>query len=205
MKLKMTYILIWLLLASQGMEAQKTDATLTFKNGQVSKGFAEIKGRHYVKFRQSKEIKPEKIHFSELEKVAIEFEEGTTTYVYLPKKGKKKSKIYKRLYQGDVSLYMWNTGGSNVGYNAAAPGTMGGNRVVGSSFYWETYFIKRKQDDGLTLFFGTSGYVRGYRRAVRKFFNDCPELLEKVKNKEFKRKHVIETIEFYNQNCVKKY
>ena len=32
------------------------------------------------------------------------------------------------------------------------------------------------------------------------FFKDCPELINKIKNKEFKRKEIFKIINFYN-NC----
>lgn len=202
MKFKILYIITIFLFAHQITGAQETLATLVFKDGTVLKGLAKVSGRHHIRYRKSKEAKAKRIHFSKLKKADIAFEEGIATFVYLPKKGKNNPKIYKQLVEGNVSLYFWNTGGSNVGYNAAAPGTFGGNRVVGSSFYIENYFIKRSQDDGLILFTGSTMYVRGYKKAVKKFFKDCPRLIEKVKNKEFKREQIVEIVQFYNNNCV---
>jgi hypothetical protein len=32
-------------------------------------------------------------------------------------------------------------------------------------------------------------------------FSDCPILIEKIQNKEFKKREIIEIIDYYNNNC----
>jgi len=42
-----------------------------------------------------------------------------------------------------------------------------------------------------------------FKNKIRKFFSDCPELVEKINDKIFKRKHIEEVIEYYKLNCFK--
>ncbi|MBR9913232.1 MAG: hypothetical protein GYB32_00160 [Algicola sp.] len=41
----------------------------------------------------------------------------------------------------------------------------------------------------------------GFKRKVRTYFTDCPQLLEKVNNNEFGRPQIIELVNYYNDYC----
>ncbi|MGJ8665259.1 MAG: hypothetical protein ACSHW7_02745 [Patiriisocius sp.] len=51
-------------------------------------------------------------------------------------------------------------------------------------------------------------YVKGnnvaygsYENNIRKYFKDCPKLIEKIENDDFNRRELIELVEFYNNEC----
>ena len=40
-----------------------------------------------------------------------------------------------------------------------------------------------------------------FKKTAINFFKDCPELVQKINNKKYLKKNVVEVIEFYNMNC----
>ncbi|MFB6317084.1 hypothetical protein [Saccharicrinis sp. FJH54] len=40
-----------------------------------------------------------------------------------------------------------------------------------------------------------------YKKELKEFLNDCPELCEKIDNKELKKRDLEEIVRFYNENC----
>lgn len=41
-----------------------------------------------------------------------------------------------------------------------------------------------------------------FKNKMKDFFSDCPELVKKIDEKTYKRKHLVEIIEYYQDNCV---
>jgi len=77
--------------------------------------------------------------------------------------------------------------------------TQGGFGLAGSgSFYNYGVLILVKKDG--TMVDSSTG---SFKNKIRKFFSDCPELVEKINDKIFKRKHIEEVIEYYKLNCFK--
>lgn len=47
-------------------------------------------------------------------------------------------------------------------------------------------------------------FSKSFKNSMKDFFKDCPELLEKVENKEFTNDNLLEVLNFYNTECLKK-
>ena len=47
-------------------------------------------------------------------------------------------------------------------------------------------------------------FAKSFKNSMKDFFKDCPELLEKVENKEFTNDNLLEVLNFYNTECLKK-
>ncbi len=47
-------------------------------------------------------------------------------------------------------------------------------------------------------------FAKKFKNSMKSYFKDCPELIEKVENKDFKSNAIREIIEFYNHNCFQK-
>ncbi|MGS2739894.1 hypothetical protein [Sinomicrobium sp. M5D2P17] len=45
--------------------------------------------------------------------------------------------------------------------------------------------------------------AKGFKKSIKTYFKDCPELVKKVENKEFSNSEVWKVLDFYNLNCFK--
>ena len=45
-------------------------------------------------------------------------------------------------------------------------------------------------------------FSKSFKRSMKKYFKDCPSLVEKIDNKEFSKDEVLQVVEYYNQNCI---
>ena len=109
------------------------------------------------------------------------------------KYSKTKSDLMTEVVKGKVSLYQR----SQVTYN--------GNS--GSSFNTSTtntnvnyYVIKEGQTIAKYIKGNNVAYGRFKANAI-KFFSDCESLVAKLKKNKYKRKHLVEIVTYYNENC----
>ena len=69
---------------------------------------------------------------------------------------------------------------------------------VGMSYPVERYNILQKGDGELKRPKGLS-----FRKDMMNYFSDCPELSQKIENKEYKKRDLESIVRFYNSNCGK--
>jgi len=47
-------------------------------------------------------------------------------------------------------------------------------------------------------------FAKSFKKSISKYFKDCPELIDKVENKEFSKNEIWKILEFYNRQCMEK-
>jgi len=47
-------------------------------------------------------------------------------------------------------------------------------------------------------------FAKSFKKSISKYFKDCPELIDKVENKEFSKNEIWKVLEFYNRHCMEK-
>lgn len=184
--------------------AQKSEAKLVFKDGTVLKGLGKLKGTASVKFRKNKKAKAKKYHFRDLESVQLYIEEFVKTYVYLPVKKKNKYRVLEEVVVGDISLYKIVSQGTHVpmgvGFSGAAGG-MGMGMSMGSGFSIKSYYLRKKGEKEVTHITSTDLFSKNFKKAATAYFKDCPDLVEKIKTKEYRKREIRAIVEFYNSKC----
>jgi hypothetical protein len=45
-------------------------------------------------------------------------------------------------------------------------------------------------------------FAKSFKKSIKKYFKNCPSLIEKVDNKEFLKDELLEVVEYYNRNCL---
>lgn len=202
MKLKCSFIFfVVILLWCMDLSAQKTKATLTFKDGSKKTGYAKLIGAESVKFKSKKNAKATKYHFSELSQAKINDAEGYSVYVYLKVIGKEKRKILKQVEVGKVSLYALNTQKYTAsGYTGGNSGV--GTGYVGTNFYTiKNSYVRREGEIAVTHLGSNQLFIRNFKKAASDFFKDCSALTQKIKNNQFKKKDLKKIVAFYNKRC----
>lgn len=119
----------------------------------------------------------------------------------------KKPKLMKvnKEFLGKINLYsieFSQSVGSPGGFGMGSHGGFG----MGPTFSINSsqYYVNKGSGD-VVIYLGTSHPMNGghkkFSKAAMKFFTDCPDILEKIKSKEFKQKQIPEIVEYYASEC----
>ena len=114
--------------------------------------------------------------------------------------GKSKKPLSVRvIYRGKVNLYaedlprfMMNQ--SNMSNQSYAPMFIGGNTI---------YYLKKDIDSVATHIKTNFAVGKSFRKTAMEYFKDCSELVEKLRKREFKRRHLLDVVYFYDKKCHK--
>jgi len=177
--------------------AQKTRGELHLKDGTVKSGFAKIIGIESVKYKSKKKEKATFYKMMEMEKVVIHDFESSSTYV-LRETDKGKFRLLKVLEEGRLNLYTLET----QGYSG--PRYTGGSNGVwtGGSYYSMKDLYVQKEGEIQVTYLGSNHFIaKNFRKASSEYFKDCPILMEKIDNKEYKKRDIRVIVNFYNENC----
>jgi hypothetical protein len=191
-------ILMLFTLASIAVHAQKTKAVLQFKDGTTKTGLGKIVGNN-IKFRNNKNHKAVKYDFSILKSAKIYYQTDITTYVSVRVKERDKPIVLEQVATGKVNLYQKSTQGYNPGF---ANNGFGGAGFTGGYTYSINNFYVKKKGKAAAFHLGSNQlFTKNFKQAASDFFKDCPELVKKIQNRELKKKHLREIVEYYNNQC----
>ena len=213
--IKITYKTLFILclsfmLHSERSWAQRTHAVLEFKDGTQLTGLGKLRGACKIKFRNDENTKAVLYSFEDIKSATIYKGAVKTKYVYLYIAGKKVFRVLEEMEIGAVSLYRTVAHGNHVGMGFGGPGGMGsggfgpGGFGPGTSFTIENYYVRKEDQDFAHHLGSTHFFSKNFRLAASNYFSDCTALVEKIHNKEFRKKDIIAIVEFYNTNCAKK-
>ncbi|MCF6280409.1 MAG: hypothetical protein L3J14_08690 [Flavobacteriaceae bacterium] len=74
---------------------------------------------------------------------------------------------------------------------------------VGMNSYTITSYYVSKHDEPLLTYLGAKGslFSKNFKKAASEYFSDCPKLVWMIKNKELKKRDIVEIVDYYNKNC----
>ena len=184
------------------MTAQKEKAILHFKDDSKITGLAKIiSSGARIKFRKDKQSKYKVYTPDNVESIEIYEKESFSTTVYSHyyfRKTKKNTlpRLLKLMEDGKANLYLdYNE------YNKVfVIGSNGISPAVNSSI--SHYYVSRAGDEFVTRLGGQGSlFKKNFKKGASEYFKDCPELVKKIENKEFKRRDIEEVVNFYNREC----
>ena len=195
-------ILITFLMVLNQSFGQKTRAELIFKDGTILKGLAEPTKVNNIRFRKERKAKKIFYSFKEVDTLKVYYDFSPTIFVLVKIKDKTVPKVLEMARTGKNVTYF-----RDVSQGYAAPmrtPTAGGGFMMtgGGGQYNITYSYLRKSSEKEAVYLGSSNWMtKNFKKGASNFFSDCPKLVLKIKNKEFKKRDLKEIIEFYNSNC----
>ncbi|MBJ2174549.1 hypothetical protein JBL43_09890 [Aureibaculum sp. A20] len=185
------------------MAGQKNEAILYFKDGTELKGLAKVTSKKKIKFRTKKGAKKQLYNYLELDGVKITFNNWDrlviSTYYY-KKTEQFKYSLLKEIIKGKLSIYHKS-------------GIQSGEDWSDMSTSENGYYVWKEGDEIAVLienFEQTDNiFSKKNKKAAIRYFNDCPELVKKIENNEFKgtvnplsqRIDLKRVVNFYNENC----
>lgn len=199
MKKTILLVLICCFVGSYIAIAQSDTATLYFKNGNKLQGLAKLVNGDQVKFKKFKGDKSQKYHFENLEQVVINDKVEPSTYIYL-ETSDGYFNVVRELEIGAVNLFVLE----QTGYSAPmfVGGTNGQMNMMHGNYYDIKNLYVTKGVSGEVTHLGSNQlFSKNFKNAASDYFSDCPELVAKIQNKEYKKKHIRDIVNFYNLQC----
>lgn len=199
MKKTILLVLICCFVGSSFAIAQKDATTIYFKDGTKLQGLAKLINGDKVKFKKFKGDKAQKYHFENLEQVVINDREEASTYIYLETQ-EGYFNVVRELEIGTVSLYVLEqTSYSAPMFVGGANGQM--NMVHGNYYDIKNLYVRKGINGEITHLGSNQLFSKNFKNAASSYFSDCPVLVEKIINKEYKKKHIRDVVSFYNLKC----
>ncbi|MBC3759904.1 hypothetical protein H7U19_15940 [Hyunsoonleella sp. SJ7] len=166
------------------IHAQYHEGTVYFKGDSTSQGFIRVKTFDGIKIKPKKDAEPIDYDREQIQGYDVK----GWQYRYVKKKPGAMPKLYKLILDGKVSLYA-DTPKSPSHLIADSPP----NSVSIMINPYEIYYLKI--EDMLYK------VVNILKKKHMEAFKDCPLLIEKIENNEFKKWEVYDIVEFYNYDC----
>ena len=189
--------------------------TIILKNDSIKNGYIQLESSAFrVRFREDKEQKgKEKIDYNDIEKILLSADTPNEREFYYKKTDASKFlKFVELLHKSKYDVYVNSSNDLSLFYKDVDRSNVGDFLSFGSGFsnqpYRSTsqikeylmqvenpkYLLKDKNVDELQFIYSN----RKLRKNAEFFFEGCPELIQKIKNKELKTDDIIEIIDFYN-------
>ena len=182
---KMRIFLLSFLIGFQFTLSQESKSgEIFFNNGNIIKGIVNVGNS---KISVKKNIDGRSITFGHMgiDSVRIYNSDSVSSYIY--KKHQKKILLLEVISTGKVQLFMY-TFPQVYGYG----GFSGGGTM---------HYLGRKGESSVTRLTVKGVVDKSFKKSTSKFFKDCPKLVEKIKNREYRRDDIIEIVNYYNFEC----
>jgi hypothetical protein len=175
------------------------DATVMLVNGKSRKGLVESTlSTDYILFKVSKDAKEEKIESATVSSVIFKIKNETREFHIL--------KVYLGWGQKRISDPMWlrvvEKGIATLYVNATTMSSQNGLNTAG----FQDYYVIRAGEPAAKMIANVSSMNNNqtFRAKAPLYFQDYPELAEKIKSKEYTWKDLTLVVQEYNKWAAKK-
>lgn len=166
------------------LHAQYSEGKIYFKNDSVSKGLIRVKTFGGIKFKTSENSEPLEYDY----KTILGYDVKGWQYRYEKKKETRKPELFKLILEGKITIYEGKV------YKPNTQTIDDSFSEVNSLMDWQTvYFIKANSK--------LIKVINKFKKKQLEIFQDCAELIEKIKQKELKKWQIYDIVEFYNEDC----
>ncbi len=166
------------------INAQKSEATLIFKDGSVLKGLGRLTNANTIRFRQTKKDKKQIYTFKEVDTLKVHYDYGTTTYIEAAIENREEPKVLEVIMVSNSIAYYHR-------YNYFT--AMGGTSTH--------YYLKRKSDNQVIHFGSNQLGTLNFKKVATTFFSDSEELVQAIEEEKYGRYQLKEIIEVYEEKC----
>ncbi len=168
-------------------------STIKLKNGSI-KTLLTKKEEDHLLIKNRYSDSPEELHYSEIDYVVKKNNlDDVVKFKFFKVAGKNQYLLLEEEIVGPVSLYILTTEGTNTAFG------------TGMTYNYTSvgYYVKKKHNNEVIFLTSSSALNFKFTEIGQAFFRDCPELVQKIEDKDFKKKDVYEVVKFYNTNCAK--
>ena len=192
-----TTITCLVILISSLTTAQKTKAELIFKDGTRLEGLGRLTNDKQIRYRKSVDHKKKTFSFAEVDTLKLLADGRLQLWVQVRVKNKYEPKILELTVVGK-NVFCYEE--SQMVYRTS--NTVNNGMGIGD-FATETFIYLRKPGEAMAIPIITNDFIfRSFRKRASEYFADCPELADKIRKRELRKREIKEIIEFYNNHCV---
>ncbi|WP_435577526.1 hypothetical protein [Gilvibacter sp.] len=167
-------------------------AKVVLKSGEQLNGEGKFKNKGY-KLKENEMAKPETISYADIDYLSIIDDNlDKRVYRFYQFNGRKKYLKLELVIPGEkLELYV-----DQYNINSSGAGGISFGQTV-------TKFYLKKPEDPKPLYMGPYDPIANQlKERVLEYFQDCPSLIEKVENKDFRmRDGLYQIVEYYNEAC----
>lgn len=201
------------------VNAQKRLSRITLKDSTVVEGYAKfVNEGKSIEFGNEKRGKTRAYSFNKIEKVEMMKGAERKTYTYIRVINQGTVKLAEVLISGRLNLYRFSYESEgwrvfNSGFSAqniSVPGPNGSISIpLGGPVTPDMVFSKqsfkdycvRREDEEMARYFKDTATGASFKQMGSFYFQDCQELVTKIKKGEFKLRKISEIVTYYNANC----
>ena len=172
--------------------------SLELKDGTAMDGFGRIKNNETILFKKTEDAEKEFYNYTTVKKIILYADDSEQNYEYKiieDFNGIRNIILLEILKIGKVNLYQ-NYGDGIVYHGPITPSGFGG-----SSYSKTKYYLSKSEDDIVTNLKNGNTYSKRFKKIAKTYFTSCPDLLEKINNKFFKRYEIHSVVEYFNEKC----
>lgn len=173
------------------------EVKITLKNGSIISGLGRINFDEEIIFKENKEAEKKIYNYINVNKVIIKIDNTIKRFEYLTIEGigsVNSVKLVEKIVSGKINLF--EDYSSGVSYSQTMNGSYGF-----SNYSKTTYYISKNENTpAIDLRIGNT-YSERFKEIAQNSFYDCPDLLNKIDTKYFKRYGIKEVVKYYNQYC----
>lgn len=196
------------------------NSTIHFLDGISIKGYGKLIGfavspnlrpiarfneKYKIMFKASKDSKPDIWTDLMVSGITFHYDSGDVTYVYVKLSKQAYSRLLEVVEEGAVNLYIEIDSYWVLASFDPQTGTPTGSSYKEEEIYY--YLIKEKDGDSLVLSPANtlSGSLKAifskFKKKVKKFFDDCDGIKNKIDSGDFNRTTIPEIVYYYNDFC----
>jgi hypothetical protein len=173
------------------------EVKITLKDGSVVEGLGRINVDEEIIFKENKEAEKKIYNYINTNKLIIKIDNTIKRFEYITIEGfdnVNSVKLVEKIISGNINLY--EDYSSGVSYSPTISGGYGF-----SNYSKTTYYISKNENTPATDLRIGNTYSERFKEIAQKSFSDCPDLLNKIDTKYFKRYGIREVVQYYNQSC----
>jgi len=168
--------------------------SLNLRDGSELNGYGKINYKDEIIFRKSLDAEKTKYNYKTVKSIIVYSSDST--------QGRSEYKIIKGSASTNIKLLgVVSIGKVNL-YQESIASRLPMNSGFGNTTYTtlKYYLSKGDSDETIPLREGNT-YSKKFKRIANEYFSDCPELINKIRLKKFKRYGIESVVGFYNNNC----
>ncbi|MFK5880041.1 MAG: hypothetical protein QM478_11185 [Flavobacteriaceae bacterium] len=194
-------LLVLTLLFTIASFGQKQKATLYFRDGTILDGLAKITPFNDIKFRENKNSKKNTYDSKLVYKLILEEKGRSTEYHYKIVFERLNPILLAVLLKGRLAVYretQVNYDGSTSPILYITKDDSDLAHILGYTGFSDNSSLFKPDYNDLSNYGSKSNK---FKKEILTYIEDCPDLVDKIKNDLYKRKSIDEVINFYNENC----
>jgi hypothetical protein len=201
MKKLLCLIIVLVTTIAYGQEKDKygslDEIKITLRDGSIIEGLGRINIDEEIIFKENKEAEKKIYNYKNVDILIIRINDKLTTLEYKIIEGMGSTdsvKLLEKIVDGKFNLYEDYISG--ISYSPTFSGNYGF-----SNYSKTTYYICKNGDDTVIDLRIGNTYSERFKEIAQKSFSDCPDLLNKIDTKYFKRYGIREVVNYYNKSC----